>query len=91
MSPNKLFEYLALGLPVISRDLPEAEKMLAEGRCGMVVKDSKGFCRAVDALRGRPVEAQAMGKRARALALSKYDWRKIVIDYEARIGKAVNV
>ncbi len=34
-SPNKLFEYLAVGLPVVVGDMPPAERICADYGCGM--------------------------------------------------------
>jgi glycosyltransferase involved in cell wall biosynthesis len=38
--PNKLFEYLAAGLPIIASDLPEIAKVLRESRAGYLVRPS---------------------------------------------------
>jgi glycosyltransferase involved in cell wall biosynthesis len=35
-SPNKLFEYLAVGLPVVTSDLPIVRRICAEYDCGLV-------------------------------------------------------
>jgi glycosyltransferase involved in cell wall biosynthesis len=38
--PNKLFEYLAAGLPVIASDLPEIARVLQDSRAGILVSPS---------------------------------------------------
>ena len=36
--PNKLFDYMASGIPIIAFDYPEISKIIREERCGIVVK-----------------------------------------------------
>lgn len=38
--PNKVFEYMAAGIPVITNNLPEASKIVEEENCGYVIDDS---------------------------------------------------
>jgi glycosyltransferase involved in cell wall biosynthesis len=38
--PNKLFDYLSAGIPVISTDLPEITKIIKEYNCGMLVSEA---------------------------------------------------
>ena len=38
--PNKLFEYMACGLPIISSNLPEIRKIIMKNQCGMIVDSS---------------------------------------------------
>ena len=37
--PNKLFDYLAAGIPVIAGDLPEVTKIISENKCGIVISE----------------------------------------------------
>jgi glycosyltransferase involved in cell wall biosynthesis len=37
--PNKLFDYLSAGIPVIASDLPEISKILTEYKCGIVISE----------------------------------------------------
>lgn len=47
--PNKLFEYLMAGLPVLASDLPEMRRVVLEAEAGLVVNplDGSGIARAV--------------------------------------------
>ena len=36
--PNKLFDYLSAGLPVIASKLPETEKIISENSCGIIIE-----------------------------------------------------
>lgn len=87
-SPNKFFEYLALGLPIISRDLPEARRMIEEGGFGVIVRSADEFKHAIARLIEQPRQTQVMARRARQTALKCFDWRIIAADYEARIREA---
>ena len=35
--PNKLFDYIAAGIPVIASDLPETRKIIIENDCGIII------------------------------------------------------
>ncbi|MCX6254978.1 MAG: glycosyltransferase [Bacteroidia bacterium] len=37
--PNKLFDYISAGIPVIASDLPEVRKIVLEKGCGMIIPD----------------------------------------------------
>ena len=41
--PNKMFEYLASGLPVITSDFPEMSKIIDEDNCGWKIQPEEGF------------------------------------------------
>ncbi len=35
--PNKLFDYISAGIPVLASDLPEVKKILTENGCGIII------------------------------------------------------
>jgi len=37
--PNKLFDYLSAGIPVIAGSLPEVKKIVEENECGIIISD----------------------------------------------------
>jgi glycosyltransferase involved in cell wall biosynthesis len=37
--PNKLFDYIAAGIPIIATRLPEIEKILTEFKCGILISE----------------------------------------------------
>jgi glycosyltransferase involved in cell wall biosynthesis len=37
--PNKLFDYISAGIPVISTELPEIAKILTEHKCGVLISE----------------------------------------------------
>jgi len=54
--PAKLFEYMALGLPIIASDLPYTRGVVCSAGCGIVVRadDAKGYVDAATKLLGDP-------------------------------------
>ena len=69
-SPNKFFDYIAGGLPVVNNYPGWIADMITEHGCGLVVPpdDPAAFADAVIRLRDDPEGRRAMGRRARALA-----------------------
>ena len=73
--PNKLFEYMMAGLPVIASDLPEISKIVMNNSCGMVIPEEDD-----DTLRDVIInfsESESSIKRMRGCALEaakKYKW-----------------
>jgi len=69
-SPNKFFDFIACGLPVLNNYPGWVGRHIEEHRCGTVVPpdDPKAFADAVMDLRQRRTELPEMGRRARRLA-----------------------
>jgi glycosyltransferase involved in cell wall biosynthesis len=62
-SPTKLYEYLALGRPVIANEHPDQSVTLMESGAGITVPwDSQSFANAMIYLLSHPVEAEAMAR-----------------------------
>jgi glycosyltransferase involved in cell wall biosynthesis len=74
--PNKLFEYLGAGLPVIISDALRCSAMVREQECGIVVNaaDTHEIARAIMTLIDNPALAQKMGERGRALVRERFQW-----------------
>ncbi len=73
---NKLFEYMAAGLPVVTPDFP-AWRALVEGTdCGLVADptDPAAIAMALATLLNDPARARAMGERGREAVLATYNW-----------------
>lgn len=51
--PNKLFEYISAGIPVITSDLPEVKKIVKESGCGIIIQTvtPEEICKAIIKLR----------------------------------------
>lgn len=74
--PNKFFEYLTAGLPLIASDFPAWRAFVEEHRCGILVDphDPRAIADAIAYLVDHPEEAEAMGQRGRAAVLTDYNW-----------------
>lgn len=76
-APNKLFEYMMAGLPVVATDLPDMARVINEERVGALISDPEdpsSIAEAVNRVLADPSELAAMGQRARGVALSRYNW-----------------
>ncbi|MFA5050691.1 MAG: glycosyltransferase family 4 protein [Patescibacteria group bacterium] len=86
--PNKIFEYMAAGLPIIASDFPLWKKIIEENNCGICVNplNPKEIAKAVEYLIEHPDETKQMGKNGRKAVLEKYNWenesKKLLMIYE---------
>jgi glycosyltransferase involved in cell wall biosynthesis len=74
--PNKMFEYMSAGLPVLASDFPLWRQLLADagaGRCADPL-DARAIARCIDGLLADPVSAAAMGERGRSAVQQRYHW-----------------
>lgn len=74
--PTKLFEYMALGLPVIISDFPLWRSVIEDAECGFAVDptDPKRIAKALLWLIDHPADARAMGARGQACVFARYSW-----------------
>ena len=74
--PTKLFEYMALGLPVVTSDIPLYRDVVESSGCGKVVdpNDPKDVADAIASLLDNPGKAAEMGERGRKEVRKKYGW-----------------
>jgi glycosyltransferase involved in cell wall biosynthesis len=74
--PNKLYEYMAAGLPVIASDFNHWREVVAEERCGLLVDplNSTAIARAIEYIFSHADEAAAMGERGRRAVAERYSW-----------------
>ncbi len=78
-SPNKFFDYIASGIPVLNNYPGWVAGMIEEHQCGRVVPpdDPEAFADAVLALRERRGELPAMGRNGRKLAEAEFGREKL--------------
>jgi glycosyltransferase involved in cell wall biosynthesis len=87
--PTKLFEYMALGLPVVASDFPSWREIVQPSGCGLLVNpmDVAGIGQAISYLLLNPAEANAMGENGRKAVIRSYNWsseeRKLLSLYAA--------
>jgi glycosyltransferase involved in cell wall biosynthesis len=75
-APNKLFEYMYAGIPVIASDFPGFHAIVNSVKCGLLVDplDSKGIARAIEYVLTHPEEAEQMGRRGREAVSRTFNW-----------------
>ncbi|MDH3349293.1 MAG: glycosyltransferase [Desulfobulbaceae bacterium] len=90
--PTKMFEYMALGLPVIVSDFPLYRKIIDKYKCGICVdpQDVDSIALAIQQLIENKAEALAMGKRGKKAVFESFNWgcetKKLLHFYEKILG-----
>lgn len=86
--PIKMFEYMSVGLPVISSNIPLWSEIINSNNCGICVDPLKPeeIAKAIDYLYEHPSEAKQMGENGRKAVNEKYNWsieeKKLLMVYE---------
>ncbi len=73
--PNKLFDYITAGIPVITSDLPEVSKIVRENRCGIVIPEvsPEAIAKAIQELKYNPAFLSELKKNA-VIASESINW-----------------
>jgi glycosyltransferase involved in cell wall biosynthesis len=74
--PQKLFEYMGAGIPVIASDFPLWRGIIGKAGCGILLDpmDTRAIAQAIEFVLTHPEEAEEMGRRGQALLLKQYSW-----------------
>lgn len=74
--PNKMFEYMSAGLPIITSNFSLWREIVENNNCGICVDplDSEDIARAINYLVDNPSEAKIMGKNGQKAVHEKYNW-----------------
>jgi glycosyltransferase involved in cell wall biosynthesis len=74
--PQKIFEYMGAGIPVIASDFPLWRKIIGDADCGYFVDplDRNAIAKMIAYVLTHPSEAEAMGRRGQAAVLAQYNW-----------------
>ena len=90
-SPTKLFEYMGYGKAVITSRLGQMLEVIEDGYDGVLVEnDPCAVLEKISYLHCNPALVQAMGKRARAKVLDKYNWRYVADNTLQVFEKAID-
>ncbi|MGQ9880688.1 MAG: glycosyltransferase [Armatimonadota bacterium] len=73
--PNKVYDYMAIGLPIIVSDAPPTKRIVEETGCGLVFRsqDAEDLAEKVLMLRNPTLRAE-MGARGRKAVEDRYNW-----------------
>jgi hypothetical protein len=79
-SSNKLFEYMAAGLPVIASDLHFTREVIRRHQCGLLVSSptsASALAAAIKWILDHPAEAEQMGRAGRRAVEQHYSWDRM--------------
>ena len=73
--PNKLFDYMSLGLPVLASDVPPVQRIVIQEACGVCYRsgDIKDLVSKIDELRSRSARTR-MAAAGMAAITERYNW-----------------
>ncbi len=76
--PNKLFEYMAAGLPVIASNFENFRRVIETENCGICVDplNVEEITNAMKALIKDEAKRQVMGQSGKSAVLKKYNWEQ---------------
>lgn len=74
--PNKMFEYMSAGVPVIASHFPLWKGIIEGNSCGLCVDplNLAAIAEAIDYLVTHPAEAEQMGRNGQRAVHEKYNW-----------------
>jgi len=92
-SPNKFFDYIAAGLPVLNNYPGWIADLINEHECGVVVPPEypEAFADALEKLAEHPELLREMGKKARELAVASFDRKMLADKFVDHLEKAYSV
>jgi len=75
--PNKMFEYMSAGIPVIGSHFHLWKEIIEKNNCGICVnpQNPKAIADAINYLIKNPKIAQKMGENGRQAVFQKYNWQ----------------
>jgi glycosyltransferase involved in cell wall biosynthesis len=76
--PQKLFEFMALGIPVVLSDLPPSRPFVGDGRSAIMVapNDHAAYADALIRLLRNPRLREEMGREGKKRVREQYNWEK---------------
>jgi glycosyltransferase involved in cell wall biosynthesis len=81
--PNKIGDYISLGRPIVSNPVGDVKRLLEENPIGLLAEwDPTDFAEKIIFLFENQDMALNLGKNARQLAISQYDWKVLAARLE---------
>jgi glycosyltransferase involved in cell wall biosynthesis len=87
ISMNKVFEYAAMGIPIVAMDLSETKRLLKDAALFAVSGDASGLAEQVARLIQDPELRFALGRKAKALADHDFVWETEAKKYVDAMGR----
>lgn len=74
--PNKMFEYMSAGIPVIASNFPLWRDIIEGSNCGICVDplDPSAIAKAIDYLVSNPDQAAEMGRNGQRAVVERFNW-----------------
>lgn len=74
--PNKMFEYMSAGVPVIASNFPLWKDIIEGNACGLCVDplDAGAIAQAIDELVSNPAQAEQLGRNGQRAVEEKFNW-----------------
>lgn len=75
---TKVFEYMAIGLPVITSNFKLYKNVVEKYNCGLCINpfDPTEIANAIKYILNNPIQAEKMGQNGKRIVLEKYNWTK---------------
>jgi glycosyltransferase involved in cell wall biosynthesis len=88
--PNKMFEYMSAGIPIITSNFPLWREIVEGNECGLCVDplNPKAIGEAIQYLVDNSTQAEKMGENGRKAVEDKYNWpveEKKLLDFYEKI------
>lgn len=92
-SPNKFFDYIACGMPVLNNYPGWLAGLITDNRCGLAVSpdDPVAFADALQVLAADPQQRLTMGKAARSLAERDFTRQELSLQFVAVLEKSAGI
>jgi len=92
--PNKLFDYIAAGIPVIASDLPELRKIVETNKCGLIISTvtPETISQAFNMLYNNRNELDELKKNA-VIASAQLNWEnesKLVLELYCEVLRSIH-
>ena len=90
--PNRIFEYMFCGLPIVATNFPELVNVVEKAQCGILVDSSKPeeIAKAFTFLLKNPQEAVEMGKRGKEAINNEFGYHNDLKRMETFYSKLLN-
>ena len=72
-SPNKFFDYLSAGLPIICNYPGWVSEIIEKNNCGFYIKDENQFIKIIDNIKTNKIDLREFSNNSHQLALNKFN------------------